>query len=130
MAACKKRASRKTSCPMEDFSPIQIDFDQLLKETEGRYNEQVTVLLRAIDEAEREGDLERLKVAKGVSETWIEYFAEVKKALKKCAKDDKEGLKAAEEFIDGQMKFFEILSGEIDKKLSEGKAGRLRKILE
>ncbi|MBN2094893.1 MAG: hypothetical protein JW727_02495 [Candidatus Aenigmarchaeota archaeon] len=109
---------------------FKTDFSKYLEHTEKKYNEQVTVLLRAIDKAEKEGDTEKLKVSKGISESWIAYFDVVKGVLKKSAKKDKAGLKIAAKFLDDQIKFFKLLSKELDKKIKEGKANKIRKSLE
>jgi len=120
----------KKSAPKVNKEKIKKDFTKLLKDAENKYDSEVTILLRAIDEAERKGNAEKLKISKDISEAWIEYFDALDILVKKNAKKGDETAKASREFIADQVKFFKTLSKEIERKIKELKAKKIRKALE
>jgi len=104
--------------------------DKIIRNAEKSYDAQVTVLLRAVDSAEKKADLKKLKAARNIALTWIEYFETLRDLVKKDPNKTGAGKKASLDFINDQIKFFNILSKEIDRKVLEGKASKIRQSLE
>ncbi|MBN2095347.1 MAG: hypothetical protein JW727_04830 [Candidatus Aenigmarchaeota archaeon] len=123
-AACRKKPAKNS----EKF--VEVDSEKFVRLAQEKYDGQVTILLRFIEEAEREGNREKLQISKSIAESWIKYFEALKSGAKDMAGKDREGISVVNSFIDEQVHFFRILSGEIDKKLHDLSTGRFRAVLE
>jgi len=105
-------------------------FTQLMNDAERKYDAEVTVLLKVVDEAEKAGNAENLELSKKASDAWIEYFEALDELVKKTALKDDPTAKSSKEFVEDQIKFFTILSREIERKIKTLKLTKIRKVLE
>ncbi|MBN2094845.1 MAG: hypothetical protein JW727_02255 [Candidatus Aenigmarchaeota archaeon] len=99
-------------------------------EVQTKYNEEVKVLLRGIDKAEAEGNLQMLATAKVASDGYGKFFFDLKADLKKEKPADPKGAKVVNEYLDEQIAFFASLSREIENRLKQNRLSDLRKALE
>ncbi|MBN2095011.1 MAG: hypothetical protein JW727_03105 [Candidatus Aenigmarchaeota archaeon] len=105
------------------------DFSKILQQAERKYDREVTVLLRSIDTAERIGNTKTLMVARQIAKNWIEYFIALRQVIQKTCSPKDQSTKASVAFIDDQIKFFQILVKELERKLGEMRVKTLRQSL-
>ncbi|MBN2094740.1 MAG: hypothetical protein JW727_01720 [Candidatus Aenigmarchaeota archaeon] len=75
--------------------------------------------IEAIDKVEREGGVENLKIAKEISDTWVDYFKALRTLVEKNSKGDKAGVAVANAYIESQVKLFTLKSKELKKEIAK-----------
>ena len=91
--------------------------EDLLLQAERKYDFEVMTLIRAINLAEKKGDLKTLEAANQTALNWIAYFTSLKALIRRDCSPFAEDTEPAISFIEGQIRFLEDTSWRIENKI-------------